>query len=138
MKSHFGITFNSDTVDPYLYGIAVIALTGIINYKISQENISVEEIQVGHTYLYVFSVNKIIAYMGRDKNTNKITYLMQDEARLKWCKLEGFFEMPDFTREKAFEQIGVMRKLPNINEFVNFLTGKKFEVIGPYIRKALT
>jgi hypothetical protein len=137
VKSHFGITFNSDLDDAHLYGIAVIALTAIINAKIPIKSIAVEEIRIRKTYLYLFNVGGLIAYMGRDAKTSKITYLMQDEARISWARAEGFFDDPEFTREKAFERIGVMRKLPNINEFVNFLARKPFEGIGPYMRKEL-
>ena len=137
MKSHFGITFNSDTIDPYLYGMAVIALTAIINAKISPKSVSVEEIKVGINYLYRFNVKSLVAYMGRDKETQKITYLLQDEARISWARAEGFFDDPTFTRENVFEKIGVMRKLPDINQFVNFLTAKPFEGIGPYVTTAL-
>lgn len=137
MKSHFGIKFNSEISDPYLYGMAVIALTAIINSKISVKSIAVEEIRVGNNFLYCFTVRKLVAYMGRDKETEKITYLLLDESRIAWARAEGFFDDPEFTREKAFERIGVMRKLPNINEFVNFLTAKPFEGVGPYITTAL-
>jgi len=137
VKSHFGIKFNSDTIDPYLYGMAVIALTAIINSKISVKSISVEEIRVGVNYLYRFQIKHLVAYMGRDKETQKITYLLQDESRINWARSEGFFDDPTFTREKVFEKIGVMRKLPDINQFVNFLTGKPFEGIGSYVTTAL-
>ena len=135
MKSHFGYSFNSEEIDPYLYGLVIIILSSLIqDAKISKKHIKVEEYRISETFLYYISVKGLVAYVGRDKETNKIIYLFADHARIKWAMEEGFFDNPLFTRESVFEKIGVMRKLPNINEFVKFLAGKPFEGVGPYIK----
>lgn len=135
MKSHFGFKFNSEINDPYLYGMAVIVLTALIkDKKISEKNIQLDEYKMENTYLYYFSINKLTAYMGRDKTNSRIYYLLIDNSRFKWAEAEGFYDDPTFGREQVFEKIGAMRRLADINDFVNFLSGGKFKTVGPYLK----
>ena len=133
VRIHHGFTFNSDTVDKPLYGLALITLNALIK-EVPPEFIDVVEYPIGQNYLYRFSSRGLTAYLGRDKDTARIKYLMIDNARFHWARLEGFYDDPEFTRDDVYSKIGAMQKILNINEFINFLTGHPFKTVGPYIR----
>lgn len=139
----------SYTVDPYLAKLIILIYTAI-SYGDSAKkkkietypNIILEETRYDTTFLYHFENKRLglSGYIGRDKNTQLIHYVIQDKARFKWAIDEGFvtpnkhglLDVKD--REFVYNQIGVFRACKNVNDFILFMSGKKgFEFKGEYI-----
>lgn len=131
----FGRRFNSQFKDPYLFKIVRIIQDSLIKfYKINPATLIIEESPAGDSFQYCFE-NKnlnLISYLGRDKQTNKIVYLIQDKGRIKWAEMEGFCS-PNYNRDWIFEKIGVIIQAKDLGNFASFLAGKKFETKGEYI-----
>lgn len=133
MRSHYGFKFNSHGRDAKLYEIAVLALEQLVLAGVKVKQIHIDEFEVEATFLYRYKVRGLIAYVGREKDTHKVKFLLLDQNRIAWAEQEGFFEDPSFTIDDVYTKIGVMRRLPNVGEFVKFLSGVKFEAMGDYI-----
>jgi hypothetical protein len=134
VPEHFGFTFNSAESDEQLYNVSHLILRSVLNI-LPREQVEITEYKIGNTYLYRFCTRphpragELIAYVGRDRDTGNLKYLMVDNARFRWAKLEGF----NFTKGDVFDKIGAMRRLKSINDMIYFLTMQPFKCTGDYI-----
>ena len=133
MRRHYGFTFNSDQRDARLYEIATLALEQLVLAGIRVSQMRIDEFEIAATFLYRYKVRGLIAYIGRDRATGRVKFLLLDQSRIVWAEKEGFFDDSCFTVDDVYTKIGVMRRLPNVGEFINFLSGKKFKALGDYI-----
>jgi hypothetical protein len=96
------------------------------------KNFDIEEIRIGGNFVYFVenNQNNLSGYVGRRKNTQKIIYMIMDKARLNWALKEGF------TREQAFDLVGVYRNVCGLTDFTNFISGdKNYHLCGEYFVK---
>lgn len=129
--------FQSKIVDKSLYFvIAAVEISLLEVFQIPHGKLTIEEARYDKTFVYYFENNNngLSGYIGRDKNdNNKILYVIKDNARLKWAKMEGFLDY-DQSQLFVYEQIGIFRRAKSINDFMIFLSGKpEYELIGKYL-----
>lgn len=131
-------------VDPYLAKLVTLIYFAATKGFTKQPNnkITLEEARYDTTFLYYFENKKLglSGYVGRDKKSQMITYMIVDNSRFKWAILEGFvvpneegiLDVKD--REFVYNNIGVFRAAKTINDFIDFLSGKPdFQMKGEYI-----
>lgn len=128
------LTFSSKNIDNQLYHI----VGAIEVYLVEMErliNIDIEESRHKNTFVYYFENNDLglSGYIGRDKKTHQVIYVVKDHARFKWARLEGFLDK-DEDSDIVYERIGVFRKVRSINDFIAFIAGKKtYRFSGTYL-----
>lgn len=95
--------------------------------KIKPSQLNIEEWQVGDNYLYRIENlrHNLVGYLGRDIAHKELNYLVMDNSQFKRAKLEGFYELENFTRESVFDILGVMIAVQTINDFILFLGAQK-------------
>lgn len=139
----------SYTIDPYLAKLIILIYTAVTYGDTAKKkkmetvtNVLLEETRYDTTFLYHFENVKLglSGYIGRDKNTQLIHYVIQDKSRFKWAIDEGFVIPNDLgvldvkDKEFVYNEIGVFRACKNVNDFILFMSGKKgFEFKGDYI-----
>ena len=119
--------FESKTADPILYNILQTLHSTLISSRRNPiAKFSIEELRGGKSFFYTVENNELglLGHIGRNIKTGKVTYLIVDQARLKWAKMEGFTEENGYDRTFIYKKIGVFRKLPSVTDFINFIDGK--------------
>lgn len=132
----------SGIADPYLARVIAVAYIALTHKtKGMNQKIQLEENRYNTTFVYYFENKRLglFGYVGRDKKTNSLTYVVMDSSRFKWAILEGFV-IPNQdgvldvkAREYVFNKIGVFRSVKTINDFVAFMSGTKgYKFKGDY------
>lgn len=111
--------FASETVDPELFKVITV-LSAVLSEVKKLTRLSVEEMRVDKTFLYLFENEKngLSGYVGREKKAGRITYLIMDKNRITWGEREGF------SREECFDKVGVLREAVDITDFAKFISGE--------------
>lgn len=123
--------FESERIDPYLFKIMTIFAAVLEEVK-HIKNFDIEEIRINENFLYFIENNEknLSGYIGRRRDTGKIVYMIMDRARLNWALKEGF------TRDEAFDLVGVYRNVCGLTDFTNFISGEKnYHLCGEYFNK---
>ncbi len=105
------------------------AMTVCIEFLDSKQiEFKLEERRKDSTFLYFLEVGHLTGFIGRQLHTNKLVYMIIDAGRLNWAEKEGF------TREEAFDLVGVFREATSIASFTSWIIGEKtYKLRGPYI-----
>ena len=130
----------STNLDPFLAKIiSTVYLCLIDLQKVPYQNIKVEEIRRSDIFLYFIENTSLglTGYIGRDKVTNHIKFLVIDNSRFEWALLEGFITntIDAENRKFVFENVGVLRALEGLPDFIKFIAGKKdYLFSGTYLK----
>jgi hypothetical protein len=137
-QSNFGLKLKSEKGDPFLFKIIRAIQEGLIKEKlIAPRFVGIEEIQVKGSFFYILDNKRdnLRGFIGRDKDTGVVQYLIKDKSRIKWARLEGFCDnlKEEQIEEFVYTNIGIVVSVDGISSFINFL-GKKgnFTICPPY------
>jgi hypothetical protein len=122
MSDSTSITFNCSKYDNYLHQVLT---TVNASFAAAEATIRYEEIKtVSNQFLYCIKNinNKLEGYIGRDKNTNKVVYIIKDGGKLNWAIKEGLY---DNIGKEINNDLDIMRRMKDINSFINFMIGNK-------------
>jgi hypothetical protein len=71
----------------------------------------------------------LAGHIGRHVNDRRIVYLVVDGGKLNWALSEGF------SREEAFNKVGIYRYAASLNNFIQFILGEKnYKLDSEYIK----
>ncbi len=118
--------------DPDLFRVMTVCREFLSQKELGFE---FEELRVSDAFVYFIKVRKtgLEGYIGRKPETNKIVYMVIDSGRLNWAIQEGF------TRQQAFESIGIFREATSIDSFIKWITGdKSYKLKEEFIRAETT
>jgi hypothetical protein len=136
---YYGQQFQSEGVDDKLFKFVRLTQTALIELRRFQpSDLTILEIAVKGSFFYEVTNKRTrrLAYFGRDLTSGEVTFLLHDGGRILWSRLEGFYEewTPE-VHEWVYKNIGVLRKLASINDFISFLGGsKEYSCVGEYIK----
>lgn len=136
---YYGQQFQSEFVDDKLFKFIRLTQTCLIELKkFNPADLTILEARVKDSFFYEITNKrtKRLAYFGRDLTSGEVTFLLHDKSRIIWAHKEGFYE--EWTPEIhawIYANIGVLRKLRGINDFIGFLGGSNdYETVGDYIK----
>lgn len=121
--------FKSRELDKELYKIvttfATYASAKGIKIEIEEEARNANFI----TYRVTNPAAGLSGHIGRHVNDRRIVYLAVDGGKLNWALSEGF------SREEAFNKVGIYRYAPTLNNFIQFILGEKnYKLDSEYIK----
>lgn len=137
------LNLESKNVDPFLAKIISITYLSLVDIKkVKHKFLTFEENRCNSTFLYYIEnkAKHLSGYIGRDKVTDEILFLLVDQRRFHWAKEEGFIQdkLNAADRQLVFEQIGVLIKADGLKSFINYIAGDKdYQFDGDYILAAI-
>lgn len=117
--------FNCLKYDRYLHDVMVTIQSYFIVNKI---DIEFEESKTENNNFFYHITNKennLEGYIGRNKDDKKIIYLIKDKSRISYGIKEGFINDNNVNLLEIYDKLNIIRKLNNIQSFINFISGKK-------------
>lgn len=118
------ITFNCEKYDTHLHSVMVVVDS---SFKVKEIPIKYEEMKTVDNQFFYYIINeknKLEGYIGRDKNTKKVIYLVKDKGKINWLKKEGFYDNLK-NIDDIINNIQIIKKLSNIQSFIEFISGGK-------------
>ena len=113
-----GKTFLSEKLDKELFKVISVCEAFA---KARQVNLEIDEVKIinANKFIYYFTNTKshLKGYIGRENGTNSVVFMITDNGRLNWALAEGF------SRQEAFDLVGVFRKAKGLNNFMSFMLG---------------
>ena len=122
--------------DEYLHHVLEIFHFGLIDCQLMEEDfleIKECETDVGRYYLVENRAIGIRGFIGRDAHNGSAIFIVQDNARIKWAKKEGFIDS-GMTYKQVWEKIGVLIHVNSVDDMIKFIGGQKgYLMIGKYL-----
>lgn len=116
-KVYKPMKFACQHVDKLLFKVISLIEAVLVTEEVP---FTIEERRENNIFLYYVTNTKLglDGYIGRDISTQELIFIVQDKARIAWSEKEGF------SREEAFEKVGVLIRLNGMTSFVNFIGAK--------------
>jgi hypothetical protein len=104
------------SADPDLFRVITVCREFL---RQKEKKFEIEELRVSSAFVYFIKVNTtgLEGYIGRKADDDKLVFMVLDSGRLNWALQEGF------TRQQAYEKIGIFREAISIDSFIKWITG---------------
>lgn len=128
-KTHQPMKFACQHADKLLFKVISLIEAVLMAEQVTFE---IEEKRDDSVFLYYVTNTRLglDGYIGRDIKSGELIFIVQDKARIEWAIKEGF------TREEAFDKVGVLIRMNGMASFLAFISakGKPFKFFdGRYI-----